>query len=163
MAFPLGDVRKKYPEYKGLSDKALANALYARFYSDMPRAKFEKAVQVADQSLGDQLSAGFTSGVRAVPIVGPGALNGLEQLKGLVQGRDAADVATSDAQQVQLNPTASTIGGVAGTVAPFLLAGEIPAAARLLGIDSAASFSLPTLAAGTGLQLAASEVDRMAR
>jgi hypothetical protein len=38
--------RKKYPQYNDLSDEDLANKLYSKFYSDMPRAYFERIIGV---------------------------------------------------------------------------------------------------------------------
>lgn len=111
------------------------------------------------QSLGDQLSAGFTSGVNAIPIAGPAILNGkgidpsiqampvigpiarglssmggLEGLKAMLQGRTQADVAQTDQAQVQQNPVASGIGTVAGNVLPFMAGGEIPVIGKMLGM-----------------------------
>ena len=75
------------------------------------------------QSIGDQLSAGFTSGVNAIPIAGPTILGGLEHLKGMVQGRSPQDVAATDQAQVQQNPGASLTGAIAGNVLPFAVNG----------------------------------------
>jgi hypothetical protein len=38
----LAEVREQYPEYRGLSDDQLVEAMYKRFYSDMPREQFNK-------------------------------------------------------------------------------------------------------------------------
>src|SRR5690554_3437645 len=38
---PLTDFRKQYPQYDDMDDGALADALYRRFYSDMPRSEFD--------------------------------------------------------------------------------------------------------------------------
>lgn len=40
----LADVRAKHPEYGDLSDQQLADGLYKKFYSDMPRAEFDQKV-----------------------------------------------------------------------------------------------------------------------
>jgi hypothetical protein len=114
------------------------------------------------QSIGDQLSAGFTSGVRALPIVGEPLLSGLENLKAAVQGRSPQDVAASDQAQVEQNPVASTVGTVAGNVLPFAIGGEIPAVAKVLGMDSAVPMLARSLASG-GTQAAISGADSFAR
>lgn len=88
----------------------------------------------ANNPIADQLSAGFTAGVNAIPIAGPSILSGLEQLKAKVQGRSAEDVAATDQAQVEANPVASTVGTVAGTVLPFMGAGAIPGVGRALGM-----------------------------
>lgn len=43
----LADIRKDNPEYADLSDQQLADGLYKKFYSDMPRADFDKKVGLA--------------------------------------------------------------------------------------------------------------------
>jgi hypothetical protein len=42
----LAEVRAKYPQYNDMSDGALADALHRKFYSDMPRADFDRALGV---------------------------------------------------------------------------------------------------------------------
>lgn len=43
----IAEVRQQYPQYSDMSDSALANALHSKFYSDIPKAEFEKKVGVA--------------------------------------------------------------------------------------------------------------------
>lgn len=43
----LADFRAQHPEYNDMSDTALADALYRKFYSDMPRADFDAKIGVA--------------------------------------------------------------------------------------------------------------------
>jgi hypothetical protein len=40
----IAEIRTQYPQYKDMSDKALADALYTKFYSDLPRADFDTKV-----------------------------------------------------------------------------------------------------------------------
>jgi hypothetical protein len=40
----LADFRKQYAEYNDMSDQQIADALYKKYYSDMPRADFDKLV-----------------------------------------------------------------------------------------------------------------------
>ena len=35
------EIRAQYPQYADMSDKQLSDAMYSKFYSDMPRAKFD--------------------------------------------------------------------------------------------------------------------------
>ena len=42
----IAEVRKQFPQYQDLDDKALADALHQKFYSDMPREEFDKKVGV---------------------------------------------------------------------------------------------------------------------
>jgi hypothetical protein len=40
----LAEFRKQYPQYDDMSDKQLADSLYQKFYSDMPREKFDETI-----------------------------------------------------------------------------------------------------------------------
>lgn len=116
-----------------------------------PMRQGAPAPEAPPQSVPDMLSAGFTAGVNAVPVLGPKMLEGAENAKALVQnnvyGNKASpffdpsykaqtqqDVAAADQSQVQNNPVASTAGAVAGTVLPFVAGGEVPVIARLFGM-----------------------------
>lgn len=46
----ISDIRAKYPQYQDLSDQQLADALHAKFYSDMPRAEFDSKIGLAPAS-----------------------------------------------------------------------------------------------------------------
>lgn len=52
----LASIRKAHPEYNDLSDQQLSDALYAKFYSDMPRADFD--ARMASPQLGPSYGAG---------------------------------------------------------------------------------------------------------
>jgi hypothetical protein len=40
----IAEIRAKYPQYNDISDDGLADALYAKHYSDMPRAEFNEKI-----------------------------------------------------------------------------------------------------------------------
>lgn len=40
----LAEIREQYPQYKDMPDDELARGLHAKFYSDMPRAEFDKKI-----------------------------------------------------------------------------------------------------------------------
>lgn len=44
----IADVRRRFPQYSDLSDNDLADRLHRRFYSDMPRADFNKRIGLAE-------------------------------------------------------------------------------------------------------------------
>lgn len=44
----LSDFRQQYPQYSDMSDTALADALYTKYYSDMPRADFNFKLGLSD-------------------------------------------------------------------------------------------------------------------
>lgn len=82
----------------------------------------------------DQISAGFTSAVDAVPIAGPTIMGGLNQLKSSLHGVPVDQIAAENKRLEEANPTASTAGMVAGTVLPFMAGGLIPGVGRALGM-----------------------------
>lgn len=45
----IADIRSQYPQYQDMSDQELADALYKKHYSDMPRDKFDAAVGMKRQ------------------------------------------------------------------------------------------------------------------
>jgi hypothetical protein len=96
----------------------------------------------------DQINAGYTSAVNAVPIAGPSMLNGIEGLKARMYGVPQPQIASEDAVRQQANPTASTIGSVAGTVLPFMAGAEIPYVAGALGMSPTAGLLTNTVASG---------------
>lgn len=51
------DIRKQYPQYGDMSDKQLADALYAKHYSDIPRDQFDSKIGLSANNQPD-LSAG---------------------------------------------------------------------------------------------------------
>lgn len=118
---------------------------------------------VAPQSLSDELSAGFSAGVNAIPIAGPAVLGALESIKGAVQGRTPEDVAATDKAQVAANPVAAGIGTVAGTVLPLAVAPE----SALLGTSGDAAIFGSNLAAriagGAGSSAVLEGADTLAR
>lgn len=171
----LAEIRQQYHQYEDMSDQALADALYAKSYSDMPRAEFDSKIGLTaqppagpkpgsreyanwalQQSLAgkklpqvseapeyqapthtgpmDQVMAGYTSAVNAIPIAGPSIMGGLNQAKGALQGRDPAEIANENRVVEEANPVAATTGMVAGTVLPFMGAGMIPGIGRVLGM-----------------------------
>lgn len=66
----LQDFRKQHPEYNDMSDSALADSLYAKFYSDMPRDKFNEKMGVSvsaktgnEPSIWGNLGTAFSQGL----------------------------------------------------------------------------------------------------
>jgi hypothetical protein len=56
----LVEFRRTYPEYEDMSDTGLADALYKKFYSDMPRREFnakiglnDEQIMITDESMAD--------------------------------------------------------------------------------------------------------------
>ncbi len=59
----LAEIRQKYPQYQDLSDQALADGLYRKHYSDMPRAEFGRKVGLSG---GGSLAAAPAARVPAI-------------------------------------------------------------------------------------------------
>lgn len=61
----IADIRQQFPQYGDMTDAALATALHAKFYSDMPRAVFDRKIGIApaapERSFTDNLKAGTYS------------------------------------------------------------------------------------------------------
>lgn len=55
----LAEIRQQYPQYADLDDSSLADGLYRKFYSDMPRAEFEKRLGIAAPVSGPVSSIGM--------------------------------------------------------------------------------------------------------
>lgn len=47
----IADIRQKYPQYADVPDVQLADALHAKFYSDMPKGDFYKSINLSGASL----------------------------------------------------------------------------------------------------------------
>lgn len=43
----ISEIRQKFPQYQDMSDQQLADAIHAKFYSDMPRQEFDKRLGIA--------------------------------------------------------------------------------------------------------------------
>lgn len=95
----LAEIRSQYPQYQDMSDQQLADGLYNKFYSDMPRDEFDAKVGVTppSEAMTEALAAGsqasqffgkpsepslvdrgqsFAQGViDGLPIVGPALTN----------------------------------------------------------------------------------------
>lgn len=91
----------------------------------------------------DRLMAGFTSGINSIPIAGPAIMGGLENLKAGFHGVSPETIKAEDQAWQSANPQASMVGGVAGSVAPYAIAGAYAVPARILGLTGA---NLPTTA-----------------
>lgn len=57
----IAEVRQQYPQYQDMSDNQLADALHAKFYSDMPKEEFAKKIELEAAPPKPELSAGETA------------------------------------------------------------------------------------------------------
>jgi len=101
----MSEIREKYPQYKDMSDADLADGLYRKFYSDMPRAEFDAKVGVARPS-GSFLGRGVAEGLGALPDLASAGMQAI----GLTGPGSIAERA-SDALGIPRMPFQGALGG----------------------------------------------------
>lgn len=127
----LAEIRRQYPQYEDMSDQQLGDALYQKYYSDMPRAEFDQKVGLhpgqtynAAQTAQHGLMQGMTMGW-ADEIVGT-LMSPIEMGIDAVQGKPF-DPGRSWNQAVErsrqgfrgaeaANPLVYTAGNIAGSI-----------------------------------------------
>ncbi len=138
------EIRAQFPQYDDWTDGQLATALHRKFYSDMPRADFNKAIgfdapesrpisfeegqallERENQSgASGAVGAGLSGVVDGIPVVGPMMVGGAQKaaagLSSLINGGsyddnlERAKTITNAAQEE--HPYITTAGNVAGAV-----------------------------------------------
>lgn len=99
------EVRAKYPQYSDMSDGQLADALHAKYYSDMPKEKFYSSVGFkAEETKPDYL--------RQVGLAGGSMFKGAMALPDLVAnaGRGAINVGSSLLEKIPGVPKQNRLG-----------------------------------------------------
>lgn len=113
----IAEIRQKYPQYEDLSDQQLADALYAKHYSDMPRAEFDQKVGLASAPplLGDGVVR-LRGKVEDLPSQRPTlADEAMSVGRGIIEGIPVAGPALADARRgLDANLKAMFQGGDAG-------------------------------------------------
>ena len=107
MAITIQEVRQKYPEYKDLSDKQLADSLHQKFYSDIPLNNFynqiglstSQTAQPEDLSaldvakdVGVSAARGITKGIAGTLALPSMAEQGIDYLMRKILNEYAANV-----------------------------------------------------------------------
>lgn len=87
----------------------------------------------APTGLLDKAGAAAASYMEAMPVLGPAWLDAAQKARAAVQGVPVEAIQQETDAARAANPLTSSIGSVAGTVAPFLAAGA--AAPRLMGVS----------------------------
>jgi hypothetical protein len=84
------DIRQKYPQYADVPDVQLADALHAKFYSDIPKGDFYKSINLSGASL---IPGSITSLPKPPPTtLSDRILGTLETIPAMVSGAVAAPV-----------------------------------------------------------------------
>lgn len=98
----IADIRKQYPQYADISDAQLVDGFYNKFYSDMPKEEFYKAINFKPEKT-QETSSGFVQGLMD-PVYGAGQLlaKGMQYLPEnlTVAGRPVAASARAFAEKV---------------------------------------------------------------
>jgi hypothetical protein len=135
----LQEVRQQYPQYQDMPDAALADALYKKFYADMPREQFDAKLGIsADRSVMGQLTGSDgreryqTWPERLVRGIG-GAAKDFVALPGRVMQeaqQSPPQISDSDVSVLSV-PQAMNFAGFASPINPAVRAGDkaIPGAA----------------------------------
>ena len=99
----ISEIRKKYPQYKDLTDTQIAQGFHQKFYSDIPYDEFAASIGIKPEtsamSLAQNLGAGIVEGVAAIPtaprdigmLVGSGVTYGVDRLRGLSPEQASAE------------------------------------------------------------------------
>jgi hypothetical protein len=113
----IAEVRAKYPQYADMPDAALADALYNKFYSDVPRADFDAKIGLPanETPAPRQLTTGQRMYQTARPYVAPLVEAGGAIAGGLVGGT---------AGTFGAGPIGTVTGGVAGAGLGYGIAKE---------------------------------------
>lgn len=110
----------------------------------------------------DQVAAGTTAAANAIPIVGPKALEGIQNLRGAVQHMTPEQVKAETAATEAANPTAAVAGSITGRVLPFVAAAGVPGLATVLGLDATAPIAASMILGGAS-QKGIDYVDNLVR
>lgn len=118
----IAEIRAQYPQYSDMSDAALADALYKKFYSDLPRADFDAKIGLqAPRSEGmptaprQELTAGQRMYQSIRPYVAP-TIEALGSAGGALLGGTAGTFGAG--------PIGTVTGGVVGAGLGYGLAKE---------------------------------------
>jgi len=148
----IAQIRDKYPQYKDLSDKQLADALHAKFYSDLPVQDYYKRIGIAPETtvLG-QVKEGFKGLIPgAVGLVESAAVGASALLPEDYEKTARGKIASiADAAKAPFAASAGyeesvgrKLGEAIGSTVPFLAAGPLGLAGRIgavgLGVGAGA-------------------------
>ncbi|HJR83453.1 MAG TPA: hypothetical protein VJ775_05955 [Sphingomicrobium sp.] len=94
----LAEIRRQYPQYGDLSDRQLADALYAKHYSDIPRAEFNRRVGVlpAKKPTAAEKVTGFMANVNRGLGIGDELAAGARTVGNIFSGKTALEDIPAD-------------------------------------------------------------------
>ena len=111
----ISEIREKYPQYDDMSDSALADALYRKHYSDMPREQYDQKIGMGsavaaapEKARGTNFMAGFEdvlSGDQQTPgvagkLLGPATIG--EEGEVYIKGPKGELIPTDDTKHIKV-------------------------------------------------------------
>lgn len=127
----LAEIRQQYPQYSDMSDGALADALYGKFYSDMPRDQFNQKVGLNTTKQPALLDA-VTDIPNEIANEAKAGINSISALKdrgqqGPVEGLMTTGRAILGVPQIAMSPIVGTARSLIGHPMAYLehKAGEL--------------------------------------
>jgi len=155
----ISDVRQQFPQYSDLSDKQLADALHAKFYSDVPLDDFYAKVGLGSKraTVGGAFSSGLESLLSSMQ-TGAGAATGSAEeaaLAGLKRGQERAakyGEATSLERVKQAYAKDGFLSAAGETLrqVPTAIAEQAPNIAATLGTAKLGAMAGTAIAPGIG-------------
>lgn len=149
----LSEIRAQFPMYDGVSDEQLLIGLHKKFYSDVPFAQFNKAIQydnapnpIDGMSAFDKFAAGTGKAVADTA-------RGLGQMVGLTSRDDVAEARKLDAPLMKTD--AGKYGDLTGNLLTTLPLAFIPGANTVKGaslIGAATGLAQPSTSTSETLQ-----------
>jgi hypothetical protein len=119
-------IRQQYPQYNDMSDTQLANALHAKYYSDMPQNQFYQKINftpTAQAPSSTLQNIANSQLVNSVLGAGDAVRNTLSDTANIIPGVNIPSAQTGSG-------TAYNLGNIVGNIGAFLGGGEILDTAR---------------------------------
>ncbi len=170
----LDDFRAQYPQYNDMPDTKLADALYTKFYSDIPRADFDAKIgPVSDAPSALNPDSIVRQVAKGVPILGELANKANAATYAAVSPLVPSDTTVSqaptfgeryseniarqhgqDARFEKANPVTATAANVTGGIGSLGgVAMRVPGAAEALGLTGSSLGKMAATGAGSGAVL----------
>lgn len=135
----LADFRARYPQYDDMSDAQLANSLYNKFYSDIPRAQFDAKIGLTQQQKSTKSTPQNNNPITDIPHqiyqAGKSALSNIEEVFNPYSASNKARMEREkNAPLYDISGEVGQLGNVAsGALAvPALVTSPVTGAARSL-------------------------------
>ncbi len=174
------EIRQKYPQYDDMSDAQLSDALYSKFYSDMPREEFDAKIGMTapetqpsegrnpSSEADDTLSmarTGLGGFIEGIPIAGPLLRRGTEMaaaatlapMSDLTYDEILAKIDEQNASEKRDNPVIDIGSQVAGSIAATAPLAATATGAKALGLTGKSLMGRVGASAASGAAIAGAD------